>query len=384
MSLLLEDTGSPGKLGRAVQYVRNGQASGLILTPMKTPRNPCPRKDTATACVTALRGVHGEPLWDPATHVALIPNATELGAYEEWDLWPGPERDLTDAALAIEHVERCLDRQTTELGVIPIAPTVVVTGGHSESAEVAMSLAEAAAGRDKGVGLHLVGTPELFSGGRNFDDYVGALAQLAPARWFVSVMRPDTTYPVVVEAPGEVEGLCRTTYSLSFTAPVVVKHGDLAGLAAFAAGATDLASGWNLNQRILARAGYQQGGGGRGAIERILCRGLLGVLKRVEVEELTVADGALSAALVPGDAPLGPSAQWDHHINHLADVVAQIAADPNVPSRCLRLAKDYAQSAAEFQAVGILVALQFDSARWIEPFQRGLLAFLEAEGWPTS
>lgn len=384
MPLLLEDTGSPGKLGRMVQYLNDNVAAGLILSPMKTPRQPRERAATATTCVTDIHDAGGEALWDPCTHVAMMPLATELGPYDEWDLWPGPGHDLADPAVRDEHVERCLARQLGELGTPPIAPTVAVAGAHTDSAQIAMALAETAVQKHPGVGLHLVGTPEFLAEGRALDDYVGALAQLAPARWLVSVMRPDTTYPVPIGAPGEVEGLCRTVYSLAFSAEVVVRHGDLAGLSALAGGGTTLASGWHLNQRILARAGYQAPGRGRGAIERILCRGLFGVLRAVEVADLTAAAGPLMDALIPGPAPVGQSAQWDHHLGHLAEMAARITLNPDVPARSRELLRAYTAATRNFHDVGLLANLQFGGDRWVEPFRHGLHAFMVGEGWPTS
>lgn len=383
MAILLEDTGSVGKLDRAMQYVTLGHSAGLVLSPMKTPRRPRARQRTAMACVTALRDAHATVLWDPSTHIALMPNATELGPYDEWDLWPGADRDLSDPTLLVEHVDRVLERQVGELAVPPVAPTVIVTGGHSDSAEIALALAAAAAERTSKLRLHLVGTPEFFSEGRSLDDFVGVLAQLEPEEWLISVVRPDTTYPVLVESPGEIEGFCRTVYSLSYSAPVTVRHADLAGLVGLAAGAGTLTTGWNLGQRILARAGYQQQSGGRGAIERILCRGLISVLKMPEVAELTGADAALCSALVPGAAPVGKSAQWDHHINHLSGLAGRITGPAAIPDRCAQLLSDYRVATTEFGSVERLVAVQFGAPRWIEPFARGIEAFMIAEGWPA-
>ena len=236
MGVLIQDTGRGGKQTWARDDVVAGRADGIILSPFDTPPETIPYHCSARECIALVRDRGGRAFWDPSTHGAINLGSDDFSIYDRWRMFAPGSRSLSSPADINAHTARCVDVQR-DLAVPVVAPTVIVGGAESPEADLAVELAEATLGRAGDALIHLVVTPDLLASGAKLDAHVSRLADMQPTGWMLSVMRAVSTYPVV-PAAREIEGYCRTIYSLTFSGPVILGHADLAGLPGIAAGAS--------------------------------------------------------------------------------------------------------------------------------------------------
>lgn len=377
---MLQDSSRSGKRTWTLDLLQRGVAAGIALSPFATPKVAAPRRPSARDVVDSVYDEGGEVLFDPATHAVALPTTNKWEIYDGWDLWSGPRGDLSTADLRNDHVLRVLDAQA-ELGVSPIAPTLSLGTSTGLDAERSLYLAAAARSQGSDVGLSIVGTAAFWSQGRPLDDYVGQIAQLRPARVYLSVMRVDLGYPPQALA-AEIEGVCRSVHSLSRRSEVVVQFADLLGLPALAAGASAIGTGWDLRQRILAPDAFRLTTTIRRTANRITYGGLLGVLKRVEAERLVRADRALSVRLVPGVLPGNGNPLWEHHLEVVAAEIAAVTGPADRQAASAALSTRYAAVRADFARVeGLARPLEAGAADWLAALALGLTNYMTGEGW---
>lgn len=383
MSILIEDSPRANMAGWITEAYGAGFVSGAVHTPFASPwahhggpgRKPSVRDRTA-----ALRGTGLQVWFDATTHALQMGGVGDFRYYDEYDLWGGTRGDLSTAAAREEHIRRVFAVQD-ELNVQHLAPTILLHTGLSDSSQRALDVARDAVAQDATCWLSVAGTPPFWASGRALDAHVGALAQLEPAGWFLTVVRPITTLPVEAD-PEEVHGLCRTTLALSEDAPVHISHGDFAALPAVAAGASSLGSGWDKRQRVCSYSDYAartQGGGGGSWFERPTLRLLLGAITSNEASVLATRDPARAARL-GGLPPPGPKEAFLHHIDALQGVVAGLKAVSDPEQRYHDLLRKFTMARAEWPDVERITGCD-PGARWVTPLESGLARYGLTEGW---
>jgi hypothetical protein len=269
-----------------------------------------------------------------------------------------------------------------QLGVIHLAPTVLLHSPLSNDSVLALELAREAVRRDPDCRLAIAGTPTFWAEGPTLDAHIGAFDALAPGGWFLAVVRPATGLPVQATAE-EVFGLCRTTRALSMDVPVHISHGDLAALPAVAAGATTVGTGWDQRQRVCSYGDYgprdpDQPGGGW--YQRPTLQGLLGLLLGREASILTARDAALVARLGGVPAP-GPREVFDHHVAALTALVTGLHAERDLEQRYLTLKALYDAAAADWPTVQTLTGCAAGATEWLAALTGGLALYAKTEGW---
>jgi len=222
MTILIED--SPRNLKKwARTAVEDGLARGHTVNPWATPwvklQN---RKRTALETAEVITKGGGEVWFDPLTHALQMSGVGDFRFYDEFSLWSGTRGDLSTAANRDEHLRRVFETQDS-LGATRLAPTVLLHHGESSTSQLALELSEEAIQRDPDSWLSIAGTAPFWSGASDLDAHIGALAQLNPKGWFVTVVKPLYVLPVAVDS-AEVYGLCRTVRALSEYAPVHMSH----------------------------------------------------------------------------------------------------------------------------------------------------------------
>ena len=241
MSVWLEDSARNVLGAWAIETQGAGLAEAAVLSPFSTPYE----RDWKPGAVETVQRLHeaGVSVWlDLETHVLQMPSVGAFRYYQTWDLWylvlPGV---LNTPAAQRDHTERVFAAQDA-LGVPHVAPTILLHSAQSQTSQEALDLSRIAVELDPQCRLAIAGDSTFWSAGHLLDGHVGALAQLDPAGWFVTVARQLSVVPVPATA-AETHGLCRTVRALSDDGPVHVSHGDLAGLPAIAAGGTSLGAG---------------------------------------------------------------------------------------------------------------------------------------------
>ncbi len=379
-SLLIHDSGRPGKVSWATQVVQAGDAAGLILSPWETPPVSVPRRPSASNVADLVRSADGSILFDPETHGIFMRGANRRAIYDQWRLWPrsGPSKDMGAFA---DHVEMVAEIQES-LDVSLLSPTVCLeapAGGDADLViEVFAHMRSIAGTADWHAAL--VGTPSFWAAGPELDTFVGRVATLRPRGAVLSVLRTTGQYPWGDLTPEEVAGVCRTTRSLSVRMPVTIGRSDFAGLPAVAAGADAIGAGWDLKQRILSADLYRDSPGIRRQSERISHAGLFASLKRREAERLRAGDRGLSVRLVPGGLPLDFNGRWRHHLSVLANL-ARTMGGGDVRSRVASLQNAYSAATIDFAEVARFARpMEATEAQWVSPLADGLTMFADAEG----
>ncbi len=383
MSLMIEDSPRSHMTGWINGAVTSGHAVGAVISPWATPfqHHPGPgRKPSAIARTSNLQGSGVEVIFDPMTHVLQMSGIGDFRYYREYDLWAGPEGDLSNQALIEGHVDKVFALQDS-LNVIHCAPTVLLHSGLETMSVVALNVAREAIRRDPAAILTVAGTAPFWASGAALDAHIGALAALDPSRWVLTVVRPETDLPV--SAVEEVHGLCRTTRALSESAPVHISHGDLAALPAVAAGAITVGTGWDQRQRVCAYGHYgarDPDAGGGGWFQRPTLRGLLGLITPNEAIVLNARNPQLVAHLGGLPAP-GAREAFDHHVATLSAVVDAIVAEPEWEDKYRVLAALYDAARAEWPRVRQEVTTSHGSQEWIDGLAAGLDLYARTEGW---
>lgn len=380
MTILIED--SPRNL---MAWIVNAHAAGVarggVLTPFATPRVNKTGRRGADDVAQGLHSEGAEVWFDATTHALQMAGVGDFRYYDEYELWDGVRGDLSTALLREEHVRRVFTVQD-ELDAPHLGPTVLLHHGESATSQQALELAQAAVDQDPACWLSIAGTAPFWSSGTALDAHVGALAQLEPAGWFLTVARAITTQPVAAGAD-ETEGLCRTSRALSEYAAVHVSHGDLAALPAVAAGADSVGSGWDQRQRVCAYNNYAPrdpgGSGGGGWYTRPTYRGLLGSLTDNEGAVLARRDAALSARLEPPTP--GTQEAYMHHLTVLNDIVGGLMGETDYEHRYRRLSASYNAAAVEWPPVVALTGARAGAAEWIDVLAEGLRRYGVSEGW---
>ncbi len=380
MTILIED--SPRNLLAWIHTaVNNGVARGAVLTPFATPRVAKPHRRSAAAMSNDLVASGAEVWFDATTHALQMGGVGDYRYYDEYTLWGGPRGDLSTTAARHEHLRLVFGLQEN-MGANHLAPTVLLHHGESNTSQLALEMAQEAAVLEPDSWLTVAGTAPFWSSERALDAHIGALAQVAPAGWFITVARPLASLPVGAERE-EIHGLCRTVRALSEHAPVHISHGDLAGLPAVAAGAFSLGTGWDQRQRVCGFNSYASrdaGGGGGGWYERPTFPGLLGSLKPNEAALLARVDAPRARRLGPVPPP-GPEEAFEHHLQALSGLVNRVRATGDFPTMYRELAAMYSSAAAEWTNVQAVTGCTLGPAEWIDGLAAGLSAYGAGEGW---
>lgn len=384
MSVLIEDSPRPYMAGWIIDSVTNGFGSGAVITPWATPFLHHPgqgQKPSLHNRISELRASGVDVLFDPMTHVLQMSGVGDFRYYQEYDLWLGPQGDLSDQAFIEGHVDKVFRLQDT-LEVPHYAPTVLLHAGLEITSVIALDLAREAIRLDSGAVLSIAGTPPFWASGAALDAHIGALASLDPAGWVVTVVRTEADLPATVQ-PEEVHGLCRTTRALSEIAPVHTSHGDVAALPAVAAGASTVGSGWDQRQRVCAYGHYgarDPDAGGGGWYRRPTLRGLLGSITPNEAIVLNSRAPDVVARL-GGLPPPGVREAFDHHVATLSQVVAALNAESNYEAKYRMLAAMYDAARVDWRTVHREANTTLNAQHWIDGVASGLALYAGTEGW---
>jgi hypothetical protein len=381
MSLWLEDSARNVLGAWAIETKTAGLAEAAILSPFSTPYE----KDWKPGAVETVERLHeaGLEVWlDPETHVFQMPSVGAFRYYQTWDLWSSAFGALNTEADRRDHTERVFAAQDA-LGLPHLAPTILLHSAQSQTSQEALDLSRVAVEIDPGCRLAIAGDSTFWSAGHLLDGHVGALAQLEPAGWFVTVARQISVVPVPATGT-EIHGLCRTVRALSAETPVHISHGDLAGLPAIAAGGTTLGTGWDVRQKASSYSSYlaldpqTEGGGWFG---QATYEGLLSCLVRGDAQVLTNRQPALAAQLLPGTLPPGAAAKspWLHHAGVLQRACEALAVPHEQAYGELRTKYDAAVQA--WESVASALGTPSRAGEWITPLLDGLLAYGATEGY---
>lgn len=381
MSLWLEDSARNVLGAWAIETKNAGLAEAAVLSPFSTPYE----KDWKPGAVETVQRLHaaGLEVWlDPETHVFQMPSVGAFRYYQTWDLWSGASGVLSTPADRRDHTERVFAAQDA-LGLPHLAPTILLHSAQSQTSQEALDLSRVAVELDPGCRLAITGDSTFWGAGHLLDGHVGALAQLEPAGWFVTVARQLSVVPVPATG-NEIHGLCRTVRALSEDAPVHISHGDLAGLPAMAAGGTTLGAGWDVRQKASSYSSYLapdpqvEGGGWFG---QATYEGLLSCLVRGDAQVLANRQPALAAQLLPGALPPGAAAKppWLHHAGVLQRACEALAAPREQAYGELRT--KYEAAVQAWASVASALGTPSRAGEWITPFLEGLLAYGATEGY---
>lgn len=382
MSTFIQDTARNTLILWTTHAIRGGYARGAMLSPFTSPVSANGYKRSAADTSQAIRDAGGEFWFDPMSHALNMPRAGDFRFYDDWDLWAAARGDFTAVNAITSHVDRVFNRQS-ELHAQLLAPTVLVSYPDTLQSQLALELAQEAMRQQPTAWLTIAGDQQFWSSTAELDAHIGAMDQLQPAGWLLTVARGDNAMPPAA-TPEEVFGMMRTTFALSQDRPVRVAFGDVAALPAVAAGAESVGTGWDMRQRLCAFQDFEEraadAGGGGAWYQRPTLRGLIGGLSNGEYEVLVSEQPALAARLTPGS--IGPSAEqaFAHHASVLTDLIDELAALAQRP-RVEVLRAAYISAIAEWPAVQKVTGTRLGSSRWSTPFLQGLELFMASEGW---
>jgi len=381
MSVLIEASPRNAFTSWTSEAVAAGIAHGVVIAPFELPPLDVPHHRGAEAMAAALHDVGAEVWFDAMTHGLQMPNVGDFRFYDDYDLWSGAPGNLWTGADQEGHVRRVFAVQD-RLGAPHLGPAILLHHPASETSQSALELSHAAMELDDQCWLSIAGTSACWSSAPSaLDAHIGALAQLEPSGWFLTVARHMSLLPGDASQE-EIYGLCRTVRALSEYAPVYISHGDLAALPAVAAGATSVGTGWDPRQRACGFNSYvarDPAADGGSWYTRPTLRGLLGSLKPNEAAILNSQDPALAHRLGPLPAP-GAHEAFTQHLEILNELVSTLTG-LDLEGAYHWLANAYQNAQGEWPRVVSITGTTQGAESWITPFQAGLGRYGSDEGW---
>lgn len=381
--ILIQDTARNNLASWVTDALARGAADGAVIDPFSSSPVATGSKAPAHRIADQIREAGGTVWFDPMTHALQMPGVGDLRYYSQWDLWGDVHGVLTTRAQRRDHVSRVFDLQAA-LGAAPLAPTVLAHSASGNELVAAVSLLEEALDTNRDCWGTLSGTPTFWSGGADLDAFVGTVAQIGPAGWFISVARSEDSLPPRPTL-SEVEGMCRTIRSLSEFAPVHISHGDLAALPGVAAGASSVGTGWDARQRMLYYASFAertQAAGGGGWFQRPTFEGLLAFISRGAAEVMFARDETFARSIFPGVLhPGGPHEAFDHHLAVLGRLCDRISDHDDHELRFGTLRDLYSAAVVDWPRAAAIGETGDESDIWIQPYLSGLARYAAGEGW---
>lgn len=382
MPVIIQDTVRNTLVKWTCTAVENGYAIGAILSPFSSPPAANGFKRSAMDTSDTIRKSSGEFWFDPTTYALDMPRVGDYRYYDDWPLWPSSSRgDLDSDAAMKNHIDAVFAIQDS-LNSPHLAPSVLVSYPDAPKSKDALRLSELSASSRPDTWLSIAGDHQFWSSGAELDAHIGALDQLEPKGWLLTVSRGDNLMPPAVTQE-EVFGLMRTTFALSQDRPVRIAFGDLAALPAIAAGAEAVGTGWDLRQRICAYQDFEQRvsdkDGGQWYMRPTL-EGLLGGLSQREYKTLVSEEPALAERLAPGT--IGPKAEqaFKQHagvLTNITDSLSRLTGRQRVEA----LREMYMAAIEEWPTVQKTTGTNLASGKWVTPFLAGLELFMKSEGW---
>jgi len=389
MSVLLHDGRRAGHLSWLRESLAAGLADGAVLNAFFTPQVAVPRNPSAADIIAELRGQapagqSPEILFDSATWAATLPGTDLWATYGSWPLWPRRVRsDLSDAGAVADHVRAVFDIQRS-LGVPLLAPTVTADTAAGTQARLALDIAAEAKRQEPDCLLTICGINTFWRAGPALDRYVGQLARLRPAGWYVIPLRDRAGYPADMTDSNATAGWLRTIHSLALRNRVIAAHTDHLGVAAAVAGASTVGTGWDQAQRACSGDAFRDGGGGTN-VNYSPHPGLLARFTETVARGLRDLQPAFAEAMRWGE-PI-PTDMRAHRVQHFQalreqfDTICNAGPTPSARAAFLRnvftgadIAWDYAigLGAADITAV--------EKATWFDGLRAGFELYALAEG----
>ncbi|MDR6620360.1 hypothetical protein J2X81_000598 [Sinomonas atrocyanea] len=384
MSLLLQDTARNNLYSWAPRAIRGGLARGVIISPFTSPVNGNGYKSDIARGTGRIRAAGGDVWFDPTSHALQMPQVGDFRYYAEWDLWPSNQMgELESETSQRDHLKRVF-RVQDDLQAPHLAPTILLHSAQSQTSQRALQLSTLAAEEHTGgpLWLSIAGDTHFWASQSELDAHIGALDQLEPAGWFITVVRPQSSVPVPAHAD-EVAGMMRTVYALSQERPVIVGHGDLAALPAIAAGAMTLGTGWDVRQRVCAYSDYATrtaGGDGGQWYQRPTLELLLGGMSGNEYQVLRSQNEVLADSLTPGRIPAGPENAFLHHARVLSAIIEGLSTLTG-RARVEALRSLYLRAVAEWPQVQKISGCATGGNAWVGALLDGVNKFAAEEGW---
>lgn len=386
MSVLIQDGRRGGHLRWALQAIAGGIAEGVIVSPFHTPRIAVPRHQAGGTVAAEVRAAGGEVIFDPSTHVRLLPTSNDLVHYDTWGLWGPVGMGLDQDARRLEHLERVFDRQA-DLQTPALAPTVALDTPFGVDADNALRTAQLARGLDPAAWQSLAGRRSFWRAGPDLDAYVGQLAALRAPVWVLTVIND-----LVVDNQPNLDdtsafsGLLRTVHSLSERSRVILCYADYAGVPAVAAGADTLGSGWDRGMRFFDPTSFQLTSTGIRIPASYVTQGrLAAVLRRDAGDAITRLGEPAATAIRGGPMPVDDAAERTHHLRQLHDLTATVNAHGRARrDRVATLRRLYEQAALDFtQLIAVLPPAVLNDGlrrRWVDEPYAALESYATVEG----
>lgn len=383
MSILIQDTARNNLPGWTSRAVRAGAAQGAVLSPFSSPVTGNGYKVDASAVAARITNAGGEFWFDATTHALQMPQVGDFRYYDQWDLWSGKRGALDQEGDQRAHIRRVFDVQQG-LSAPYLAPTVLLHSAQSQTSQRAIQLSTLAMEEAQGesVWISIVGDAHFWAARGELDAHIGLLDQLEPTGWFITVVRPQASVPVPAHAD-EVAGVMRTVYALSQDRPVIMGHGDLAGLPAIAAGASVLGTGWDIRQRVCAYSDYAaraNAGDGGQWYQRPTLEVLLGDMKPNEYQVFRSQNLPYAEALTRGSLPSGPENAFRHHAGVLQLIMEELKALSG-EARVRALQQRYARAEREWPQAQMESGCSVGGEPWIRAQMNGINQFIAEEGW---
>jgi len=369
----------------ATAAIAAGAAQGVFINPFASPRFSIPRYSRAADFAALATSAGGEVVFDAMTHARLLPGSNRTDLYDSWELWPGPEGDLSTPLRQQQHIERVFERQI-ELGTKKLTPTVNVTVPSAPDAFLAIELAELGKAIDPQAWQSIAGARTFWGSGSALDDHIGKLVALRSPTWIVTL-----TNEMVFENVPDIsdhdafEGLLRSVHSLSKRARVIVAFADYAGLLPVAAGADTVGAGWDRGMRFFDPSSFHvdSSPGIRIPASYVTQKSLSAVLRRDAAVAIETWNSTEALRLRGGTMPGSDQAERVHHLRTLSELVVSFSSIGDRSLRASAVSTHFENASRDFDRLILAlrpIVREGDKSAWIAHHKKVLEKYIAAEG----